>query len=91
MNIKYFRAKPYIPNSDKEWILEKYKEILDTRGLIQGKYVSQFEEEVRKKMDKKKNIFKSSQKKDLENNLKVSEFDHRSSDPAMPRKKRKKL
>ena len=50
-----------------------------------------FEEEVRKKMDKKKNIFKSSQKKDLENNLKVSEFDHRSSDPAMPRKKRKKL
>ena len=48
MSIKYFRAKPYIQDSDKEWILEKYREILDTRGLIQGKYVSQFEEEVRK-------------------------------------------
>ena len=42
-------------------------------------------------MDEKKNVFKSSQKKDLENNPKVSEFDHRSSDPAMPRKKREKL
>ena len=48
MKIKYFRAKPYIPDSDKGWILEKYREILDTRGLIQGKYVSQFEEEVKK-------------------------------------------
>ena len=28
MNFKYYRAKPYIPDSDKEWILEKYKEIL---------------------------------------------------------------
>ena len=46
MNFKYHRAKPYIPDSDKEWILEKYKEILDTGGLIQGKYVSQFEEKV---------------------------------------------
>ena len=44
MNFKYYRAKPYIPDSDKEWILEKYKEILDTGGLIQGKYVSQFED-----------------------------------------------
>ena len=50
-----------------------------------------FEEEVMKKMNKKKNIFKSSQKKDLENNQKVSEFEHRSSDPAIARKKRKKL
>ena len=46
MNFKYYRAKPYIPDSDKEWILEKYKEILDTGGLIQGKYVSQFEDSV---------------------------------------------
>ena len=46
MNFKYHRAKPYIPDSDKEWILEKYKEILDTGGLIQGKYVSQFEDSV---------------------------------------------
>ena len=46
MNFKYHRAKPYIPDSDKEWILGKYKEILDTGGLIQGKYVSQFEDSV---------------------------------------------
>ena len=46
MNFKYYRAKPYIPDSDKEWILGKYKEILDTGGLIQGKYVSQFEDSV---------------------------------------------
>ena len=48
MKFKYHRAKPYIPDSDKDWILEKYREILDTGGLIQGKYVSQFEEEVKK-------------------------------------------
>ena len=60
MSIKYFRAKPYIPDSDKEWILEKYKEILDTRGLIQGKYVSQFEEEVRKYVGTKHAIAVSS-------------------------------
>ena len=48
MDFKYYRAKPYIPDSDKNWILEKYREILDTGGLIQGKYVSQFEEEVKK-------------------------------------------
>ena len=46
MNFKYHRAKPYIPDSDKDWILEKYKEILDTGGLIQGKYVSEFEDRV---------------------------------------------
>lgn len=60
MSIKYFRAKPYIPDSDKEWILEKYREILDTRGLIQGKYVSQFEEEVRKYVGTKHAIAVSS-------------------------------
>ena len=60
MSIKYFRAKPYIPDSDKEWILEKYKEILDTGGLIQGKYVSQFEEEVRKYVGTKHAIAVSS-------------------------------
>ena len=46
MNFNYYRAKPYIPESDKEWILKKYKEILDTGGLVQGKYVSQFEDAV---------------------------------------------
>ena len=60
MNIKYFRAKPYIPDSDKDWILEKYREILDTRGLIQGKYVSQFEDEVRKYVGTKHAIAVSS-------------------------------
>ena len=48
MNFKYHRAKPYIPDSDKTWILDKYKEILDTGGLIQGKYVEEFENEVKK-------------------------------------------
>ena len=43
-----YRAKPYIPNDIKDSILEKYKEILDTGGLIQGKYVSEFEEGVKK-------------------------------------------
>ena len=56
----YFRSKPYIPDSDKDWILEKYREILDTRGLIQGKYVSQFEEEVRKYVGTKHAIAVSS-------------------------------
>ena len=46
MNFKYHRAKPYIPESDKDWILKKYREILDTGGLIQGKYVSEFEDKV---------------------------------------------
>jgi perosamine synthetase len=41
-----YRAKPHIPEDSKEWILEKYQEILDTGGLIQGKYVKQFEDEV---------------------------------------------
>ena len=47
MKFKYHRAKPYIPESDKEWILNKYKKILDTGGLVQGKYVSQFEDKVK--------------------------------------------
>lgn len=60
MNFKYHRAKPYIPNSDKDWILEKYKEILDTGGLIQGKYVSEFEDEVKKQVGTKHAIAVSS-------------------------------
>ena len=27
-----YRAKPYIPEDSKDWILEKYQEILDTGG-----------------------------------------------------------
>lgn len=42
-----YRAKPYIPDDTKDSILDKYREILDTGGLIQGKYVHQFEEEVK--------------------------------------------
>ena len=72
MNVKYFRAKPYIPDSDKDWILEKYKDILDTRGLIQGKYVSQFEEEVRKYVGTKHAIAVSSCGVGLEITLRAS-------------------
>ena len=60
MNFKYYRAKPYIPDSDKDWILEKYREILDTGGLIQGKYVSQFEDEVKELVGTKHAIAVSS-------------------------------
>ena len=42
-----YRAKPYIPDDTKDSILDKYREILDTGGLIQGKYVAEFEEEVK--------------------------------------------
>ena len=41
------RAKPYIPKDTIDSILNKYREILDTGGLIQGKYVLEFEEEVK--------------------------------------------
>ena len=44
---KLHRAKPYIPQSSKAWIMTKYREILDTGQLIQGKYVEQFENEVK--------------------------------------------
>ena len=44
---KLHRAKPYIPKDTIDSILNKYREILDTGGLIQGKYVSEFEEEVK--------------------------------------------
>ena len=47
MNFKYHRAKPYIPEDTKDSILSKYRDILDTGGLIQGKYVLEFEEEVK--------------------------------------------
>ena len=44
---KIYRAKPYIPEDTKDSILSKYRDILDTGGLIQGKYVSDFEDEVK--------------------------------------------
>ena len=60
MNFKYHRAKPYIPESDKDWIIEKYREILDTGGLIQGKYVSEFENKVSERIGTKHAIAVSS-------------------------------
>jgi len=42
-----FRAKPYIPPESKEWILDKFDDILTTGGLIQGKYVAEFEEKIK--------------------------------------------
>ena len=43
MSILYHRAKPYFSDSDKHQILRKCKKILDTGALVQGKYVSEFE------------------------------------------------
>ena len=45
-----FRAKPYIPPESKEWILDKFDDILTTGGLIQGKYVAEFEEKIKKEL-----------------------------------------
>jgi dTDP-4-amino-4,6-dideoxygalactose transaminase len=44
------RAKPYIPPESKEWILDKFDDILTTGGLIQGKYVAEFEEKIKKEL-----------------------------------------
>ena len=46
-----YRAKPWIPDETKKDILDKYAEILDTGGLIQGKYVKEFEDEVSKQFN----------------------------------------
>lgn len=47
MDNKIYRAKPYIPQSSRAWIMTQYREILDSGNLIQGKYVEQFENEVK--------------------------------------------
>ena len=36
---KLYRAKPFIPQEDKEAILSGWKDILDTNMFIQGKNV----------------------------------------------------
>jgi len=41
-----YRAKPYIPEVTHKWILDKYEEILQSGGLIQGKHVGDFEKDV---------------------------------------------
>lgn len=38
-----YRAKPFFPEEDHPYILNTWKEILDTGMFIQGKYVSEFE------------------------------------------------
>lgn len=43
MNTKLYRAKPYIPQEDKETILSEWKNILDTGMFIQGKNVEKLE------------------------------------------------
>jgi perosamine synthetase len=40
---KLYRAKPFFPEQDKDFILDKWKEILDTGQFIQGKYVHELE------------------------------------------------
>jgi len=46
MDIKQlYRAKPFFPQEDHGYILDSWKEILDTGMFIQGKYVSEFEKE----------------------------------------------
>lgn len=43
-----YRAKPFFPQEDHKFILDSWKEILDTGMFIQGKYVSEFEKEFAK-------------------------------------------
>ncbi len=45
-----YRAKPYIPEESKQDVLDRFDNILSTGGLIQGKYVAEFEELVRKRI-----------------------------------------
>ena len=46
MDTKLYRAKPYIPEEDKEFILNGWKNILDTGMFIQGKNVEELEKQV---------------------------------------------
>ena len=48
MDTKLHRVKPYIPQEDKETILSKWKNILDTGMFIQGKNVEKLETMVAK-------------------------------------------
>lgn len=57
---KLHRAKPYIPQSTKAWIMTKYREILDTGQLIQGKYVERFEKRIKEMVGVKHAIATSS-------------------------------
>ena len=46
MDTKLYRAKPYIPEEDKEFILSGWKNILDSGMFIQGKNVELLEEKI---------------------------------------------
>jgi len=41
---KLYRAKPYFPKEDREWIQAAWRDILFSGMFIQGKYVKQFED-----------------------------------------------
>ena len=43
MDTKLYRAKPYIPQEDKQYILSEWKNILDTGMFVQGKNVEKLE------------------------------------------------
>ena len=40
---KLYRAKPFFPEEDKEWIKDQWNKILDTGMFIQGKHVTELE------------------------------------------------
>jgi dTDP-4-amino-4,6-dideoxygalactose transaminase len=45
-----YRAKPYLPKESKKEVLDRFDNILSTGGLIQGKYVSEFEELIKERI-----------------------------------------
>ena len=45
-----YRAKPYLPKESKKEVLDRFDNILSTGGLIQGKYVAEFEELIKNRI-----------------------------------------
>jgi len=45
-----YRAKPYLPKEGKKEVLDRFDNILSTGGLIQGKYVAEFEELIKNRI-----------------------------------------
>ncbi len=45
-----YRAKPYLQKESKKEVLDRFDNILSTGGLIQGKYVSEFEELIKERI-----------------------------------------
>ena len=69
---KLHRAKPYFPDQDKEYILNTWKEILDTGQFIQGKYVLELERDFAKYCNTKYAIATSTGATALEVSLRAS-------------------